>query len=349
MPFRYLKIVFLIMFATGCVDPILIKNEQDVSKIVIDAMFTDNADFNTVRISQSAGFSNNYPFVPLNAPVAGATVRVLSKDGASIFTFTETEPGLHKTSAVGVAGQSYYVEVTLSDNTVYRSTPEEIPERVGIERLSFTVEDEIVIDESSGTRAEFNRFYFDVYAHVNDPAKTKNYYMWRTVGTFEYFTIPPGDAPCMYCYCWATVSPLIDHVSVASDEYVDGGTFRHKIGRILYNRDTKFLTHAYQFTINEKAYRFWNGIYKQQTTVGSIFDPAPQRISANLYRADDADEIVLGFFTAATLSASQLMIRRGDEAARLGIKDPHLLQPAVGDCRNLYSNVTHIKPAEFYD
>jgi hypothetical protein len=349
MCLKYCKTFFLIVIIAGCVDPVIITNEEDTSKIVIDAMFTDNPDFNTVRISQSAGFSNDYPFVPFNAPVEGAIVRIFSNDKTSVFELAEIQPGLYKTAAAGIVGQSYYVEVVLPDNAVYRSQPEKIPKRVSIDGLTFTMDDEIVIDQSSGSRVELKRFYFNVYANVNDPSDEKNYYLWQTSGTFEYFTLPVGDAPCMYCYCWATFAPLIDHVSVFTDQYVDGGAFKHQIAHILYDRDTKFLARAHQFSIGERAYHFWNNIYKQQTTVGSIFDPMPQRIKGNVYREGDPGEVVLGFFTAAAVSSHQLLIKRGVEAARLGIKDPYLKQPTVGDCRPLYNNVTHIKPAEFYD
>jgi hypothetical protein len=220
---------------------------------------------------------------------------------------------------------------------------------VDIDQLTFTMDAETVFEENAGTRVELDRFYFNVYAHVNDPPNEQNYYLWRTSGIFEYFTKPQGDAPCMYCFCWAPISPLIDHVSVFSDRNVDGGSFKQKIAHILYDRDTKFLATAHQLAINENAFRFWNSLFEQQTSVGSIFDPTPQQIKGNLENVADAKEVVLGFFTAASVNSQKLMIRRGEEAAQRSIKDPHLFPVWVGDCRQFYDGASIIKPIEFYD
>src|SRR5688572_26080006 len=54
----------LIWVAMSCVDPIAIELKENMPKLVIDGYFTTNAAFNTVRISSSANFSNDYPFVP---------------------------------------------------------------------------------------------------------------------------------------------------------------------------------------------------------------------------------------------------------------------------------------------
>jgi hypothetical protein len=136
---------------------------------------------------------------------------------------------------------------------------------------------------------------------------------------------------------------------VFSDRNVDGGPFKQKVGHILYDRDTKFLVTAHQFAITERAYHFWNSIYMQQTSVGSIFDPTPQRIKGNIEKADEENKVALGFFTTASVHSQKLLIRRGEEAKRLKIKDSHLLPVWVGDCRQFYDGSTIIKPAEFYD
>jgi hypothetical protein len=336
------------LLAAACVEPISINNQITDDKLVIDGYFTTDTNLNTVRLSKSAAFSNNYPFVPFNAPVVNAVVSVIAEDG-TVTAFHETEPGLYVTNEVAVVGKQYYLLVELAGGTIYKSDPEKAPQPVPIDSMSYTVSQETVIENQGGTILELKSYFFNVHVSVADPNSENNFYLWRARGTFEYITLPPGDAPCQYCYCYAPLYPLTSVVNVRSDEHVNGGEIYRKVASIKYDRNTAFLTTVDQFSISPKAYGFWKRVADQQASVGSIFDPAPAAIRGNVYKESDMEEVVLGYFTVASIGRKHLLIDRGKVAKALGLVDSNLIPPGTGDCRLLYNNATHIKPVEFYD
>lgn len=341
------KVVIACLTVFSCVDPILVDGDNSEPKLVVDAYFTTDAQFNTVRLARSARFSNNYPNVPFNAPVTGAVVKVLNGAGSVVADYTETTPGLYQTDAIAEAGEEYYLEITLDNGAVYRSDFQRVADEVPINDLTFNITRETRIEESSGSFLELESYYFNVQVNTHDPHDEKNYFLWRSYGTFEYMTLPIGDAPCEYCDCWAPIAPLLPYVPVMSDAEVSGGLLSKKIASIKYDRATPFLTKVYQFSLMPDAFRFWNSMASQQTSVGTIFDPIPEPIQGNLVNIDNNSEIVLGFFTTAGVSQKHLLIDRGQEAQQLNITESNLIKPEVGDCRLLYKNATHIKPPEF--
>jgi hypothetical protein len=351
MKFRRLKIITLLIIGSlaGCVDPIAIEASEDGPKVVIDGYFTTDAELNSVRLSRSAGFSNDYPFVPFNAPITGAVVKVHTADGMESYDFFEVGSGVYKTSSIAEVGKSYYLELVLPDNSLYRSQPGSIPDAVDIQSLSFTLEQKTRIEENGGTVLELQQYFFDVYVTVNDLPNISNFYLWRAYGTFEYQTKPVGDGQCLYCFCYAPLYPLLPYVNVFSDKHVDGGSIYKQVAAIKYDRKTGFLTKLAQFSITKEAYVFWNNVHEQQSNVGSIFDPAPTQIRGNVYNPDNTNEQVLGFFTTASISRKHLLIKRGLEADKAKIHESNLLPLEIGDCRPLYAGATHIKPIEFYD
>jgi hypothetical protein len=336
------------LLTAACVDPISINNQTSNEKLVIDGYFTTNSNLNAVRLSKSAAFSNNYPFVPFNAPVQNAAVSVVAEDGA-VTVFHETEPGLYVTDEVAVVGKLYYLIVESEEGVVYRSETDQVPPPVLIDTMSYTVSQETVIENQGGTVLELKSYFFNVHVSVSDPSSESNFYLWRARGMFEYITIPPGDAPCQYCYCYAPLYPLTSVVNVRSDEHINGGEIYRKVASIKYDRKTAFLTTVDQFSISPDSYGFWQHVADQQASVGSIFDPAPAAIRGNMYRESDLNEIVLGNFTVASVSQKHLLIERDKVGKAMGLVDSNLIPPGTGDCRLLYNNATHIKPPEFND
>lgn len=331
----------------NCVDPILIEGDRSETKIVIDGYFTTQRQFNTVRISSSADFSNNYPNVPFNAPVSGASVSVYENNGPLVAQYSETSPGVHNTDAEGIVGKFYYLEVRLPDGSIYQSRPEQILPPVPIQGLTFDVTQETTIEESSGSYLDLKSYFFNVRVQTADVPNERNYFLWRALGTFEYVTLPVGDAPCTYCYCWAPVYPMLSYIPVMSDRDVQDGILEKKVGAFKYDRNTPFYTKVFQYSLTPEAYRFWNSVSVQQTNVGTIFDPAPEQIFGNIFNTSNSNEVVLGYFTAAGISEKGLLVHRGREAQQRNIKEPNLIVPEIGDCRLLYKGATHIKPSEF--
>lgn len=344
------KGIFLLFLLTACIDQLVIKTDPVNTKVVIDAFFSNDKDFNKVILTRSTAFSNDYPNVPRNEPIFGATVEVIAIGSNQIISFKETGGGVYITEELAKVGEKYQLEVTLPDGSIYRSRDTEaVPPPVAIYDISFTMDKSLVIEKTPAGTVDFERYFFNVNVHVQDPQEQENYYLWKTSGTFEYLTLPFGDAPCNFCYCWASKSTLLDNVNVLSDKFINGTTFNRKVGSILYDRDTKYLANITQFSINKSAFNFWDKINVQQTTKGGIFDSTPFSIPTNLYREGHAEESVFGFFTVASVTKGKIMINRGREAAKRSIKDPNLIQPIVVNCLELYPQTTHIKPDDFYE
>lgn len=335
----------LVAFLGSCEDPVAIGDIRNDSQLVVEAYLTDSAVFNTVKISRSSTFSSNYPFEPFNEPVVGAEVVVYSNDHSDTLIYKESEPGLYLADKAGEPGKSYYMEITAADTLLCRSEVEELLPTVPVAGISVNLEEVTnFVNDPSSNYLKKEHYFFQVQANIQDPPGP-NYYMWRAHGIFLYYTLPVGDSPCMYCFCWAPEYPLMGTVNVLNDQHVDGQLFSRKVASVLYDRDTEYLVRVYQYSLNKSGYEYWNRVSQQQSNSGTIFDTTPARIRGNI-RGKNNEE-VLGFFTVASVSSNKILIDRKGEAELAGIRVPNLIEPIKGDCRPLYNGSTHIRPHDF--
>ena len=61
-----------------------------------------------------------------------------------------------------------------------------------------------------------------------------------------------------------------------------------------------------QSSITKEAFEYWQEVDQLSNQVGSIFDVAPAPIRGNIYNVADEDEVVLGYFEAASIDTARV-------------------------------------------
>lgn len=324
-----------------CIDVIDVRVSGE-GLLVVDGLVTDADEAYVVRLARSSSFDNSNVIRGFNIPEIGATVAVIDDQGG-YFNFTEAEAGSYKcVNFRGQVGMSYQLFITLKDGRTYQSTWEEIPVPVSIERIeaSFRVIETLFTNAAGNVRV--NRVEgFDVFVTVTDPGSSNNYYRWKLSGIFEFFSIT--DSPDVN-RCWVPLERLESGLMIADDSRIQGKMFRELIGRMPYERPTRFLATVRQENVSEKAFSFWRKLQDQQVNTGSLFDPTPTPVRGNIV-GQDPSEVVLGYFATASVSTARLLV---DRFKASGFVNPaNAVMPKFGDCRTHEQNATNVKPDGF--
>jgi hypothetical protein len=67
-----------------------------------------------------------------------------------------------------------------------------------------------------------------------------------------------------------------------------------------------------QVALSEEGYNYWLNLYKTTENVGGLFDPMPGQVIGNIVNVQDPSEIVVGFFSAATVQEQRIFIDKDD-------------------------------------
>lgn len=334
----------------ACIDPIAIQTGENEPKLVVSGLITDRPDegMNKVSLSWSEPFDGKNNIV-YNRPVLGAYVKILDNQGTG-FQLIEGERGVYflPQYLAGEVGQHYRLYIKLPDGREYESAPELLQPSPQIEDITYTFKEFTeVVRNGSGELVEQTTEGFEVYANLQDPAGTANYYRWDATGVFEYFSRAPDVLPIPPTQCWSFVGRITAKVVTAEDRLFNGNTYKQAVVVLPADMPTKYLVRVRQYALTAQAHEFWRLFNQQQSSVGSVFDPPPAKIRGNLYSLSNPEEEVIGFFGASGVTEKGLLINRAVHAPfRSGVYDPPFVAPPQ-DCRILFPNSTIVKPEGF--
>lgn len=282
------QFLWILFFATGCIDPFAVQITEQPEQYVVYGRITDQEPPYKVVISKTSNYSRNID--GFTQYISEATVQVCDNLGNCI-PFFEMAKGQYETTLQaprGIVGRFYHVEIVTKEGARIESKEEELIASPPITAVYY--EYDINSVQLDG---------FQAYLDTNDPANEKNYYKWETTSYYPYST------QCFYKIEGASY-PLI-----ASDQNTNGNSLSRVFLRdVTFNRRDYFVVEAHQFALSQEAYQFWNEIKKQVDATGSIFDPPPSYIRGNLFHPDDEGKNVLGYFMVAGVSVKGVAIDR---------------------------------------
>jgi hypothetical protein len=342
---KRIAIFVFVAFVSSCIDPVVLRLERQSPRLVVDALITDEAAPDTIRLSRSLTFDNTQVLSAFVIPEKGATLTITTSTAETV-ALTEVRPGQYKTpdNFNGQIGLTYVLHIQTSDGKRFVSQPEYMNPVVPIDTILYRYTTyKSLVENASGNFVETSRTGFVMSVQSSDPPDQKNYYRWKANGVFEFFSV--SDNPDIK-QCWAFLQRLESIVVINEDEEFDGKTFSEDVAIIHYDRPTLFLGTIKQYSLTEASYRFWADLKKQQTSTGSIFDPAsPKPIIGNIMSLDDPDEMVYGYFGASSVFEKSVLVNRL-KASNFVSPSPYI-EPLQGDCRNHVPNATNKKPPGF--
>lgn len=313
-------IYFLLLIPIACIDPYEVEVPEGEQLLTVQGLIHTGQGPQAVTITRSATYGSIYE--ALIRPVSGATVVIRDNEGRVTFLEEGTEAsGSYFTPMDFRAeiGKSYTLQIQTAEGNVYTSFPERVEsvpeiEEISLKTVTVPVEGETL--PKSGVQ---------LLVELDDPADQNNFYFWRN-GPATYFVetyperfiirperIPAPKACCRFCY----VTEISENQSlfIAQDDSFNGLTTRLPAAfiaddgmRFMFN----YRIDLKQYGISQDAYRFLRLVKQQAEISGSIFDPPPATIRGNMISLDNPDEVVLGYFMAASETTKRVYVDKSD-------------------------------------
>ncbi len=290
----------LFVFLTGCISSYNLEHDTNENLLVVDGKITQENTQHELTLRRSTATSST----DYNA-VTGARISLYDDMGNSEMYY-EFEKGkyLFEGSVLErVPSRSYYLEIQLPDERIYRSLPQIMPEIVKPDKLYFELEE---IEEISDLENIIIKRYLNLY--INTPVLKDNqgyHFIWRMDHAYSFAELQcsPLKTPLT---CYITRKLINDNLKIFTSEDLSGGELRDfRVGSIAILPNWEFFEKHFfnvaQHSITKEAYIYWETVKKVAQSTGSIFDTPPGPINGNIYNVNDPDERVLGFFEVSAV------------------------------------------------
>lgn len=296
----------------SCVDKFWPEVEKYENLLVVDGGITNGPPPYQINLSRSA------PVDSVNAIPFSNCIVIISSDDGEQEVLTEYEVGSYVTSPQGIwgkVGTNYKLSVITPDRKEYQSEFQELKESVEIEDVY--AETEYHIQTGYDHTLAGYQFYLNTQETVSD----SNYYLWRLEATYQYQSdynirwyydgsmhrFNPSDS---LFNCWKTIK--IKDIFTFNTLSLANNKLEH-FPLNYANTENRQLTVRYsllvnQYTINKKAYNYWNAIEEQNSEQGSLYSHQPYQIKGNMNNIDDEDEPVLGYFTVGGINSKRIFV-----------------------------------------
>ncbi|WP_247231949.1 DUF4249 domain-containing protein [Telluribacter sp. SYSU D00476] len=111
--------------------------------------------------------------------------------------------------------------------------------------------------------------------------------------------------------CWSIF--FSNELNLFADGYTDGAFIANrKVAQIPYYQQHGCLVELRQSSLTPSAYRFFKDLQEQTQNNGGIADPPPTASIGNVQNSGNAEELVIGYFTASAVSTQRYWLDRTD-------------------------------------
>ena len=188
------------------------------------------------------------------------------------------------------------------------------------------------IDSVGYTVLNADRTALDFHVSTHDPGGNSRYYKWEYIEDWEihvpYFSVlsfsmedlqyhPRPYEENIY-YCWnkgASSSILLGNSSRLLEDVVTKAPLLR-----IWMHDTRnsplYCIQVTQKVLTQEAYVYWETLRKNSEDMGGIFSNQPSELRGNIYALDNADEIVLGYVSASTVSQTGKLFFSPDDVIK---------------------------------
>ncbi len=342
-------VLFLFLLFPSCIDPVDFSEGVDSKSLVVDGMITNEPGPYTIELERTLNYTTTNEYTE---KVRGAIV-FLSDDAGNAETLTEGHmPGVYKTDPdgiQGVPGRYYKLEIFTPDGKHYASDYELLSPVSEIDSVYYERQQHQELDKYNHVRTFVG---FQIYIDTRDPENSGNFYMWSWSGTHEVHTQPwdylwlyvPAPKDCCET-CWVTELP--SKIVLLNDNLVNGNQLIQFPVAFVRIEDSdgnrlfrgKYYVEVKQYSLSERAYKYWSLIEEQINSSGSIFEAPPSAILGNIENVDDPEDLVFGYFGASARSTKSFFIPASETPYP---PDDTLIWP--DDCRR-FPHSTSIKPS----
>lgn len=316
---RYAVVFVMPLLLTTCIVPWDSGIEEQKELITIDGRLIRGDSLQTITITRSTSLVD-----PRYLALRDCQVMV-EDDLGNRFDFQEVKDGVYTRIMDEddlVVGREYMLIVEAPSGARYESEFEKLSSGLPVDSVYFEVENDV--DPLTGRGLSGIQFYVDVEASDT----TSRYFRWKLDETWEYTASAPitwiydiefGDLirvfpedPFEFYRCYINM-PITD---LFLDNTVNlSVNAKKKIPLKFVSTETDRLRIRYsllvkQFTMTEKAYRYWdlNKVALQES--GGLYTSQPGQPVTNLRNVNDTTEMVLGYFWVSSVTSRRLTFYR---------------------------------------
>jgi hypothetical protein len=312
---RWHKITFVLfasfIFVT-CIDPYTPDLRKFESRLVVDALVTDEDASNYVRLSHTVETPDEEAI-----PESGATV-IISDDLGNTTTLVERYPGDYRTDSLvfrGTVGRTYTLSIETTDGDIYESEPcimYPVPE---IDSLYYGRDQ--LFSEETGTFDEGITFYIDTRNETPGSYYRWSYDEWwkftvQDPKTYDYIndsTIIPLTEIRSTCFAYNRSNTIDIENTLAGHS----GDFIMKPVLFVSSSESDRLMIQYcvevrQMSVSAKEYEFWNLMTQINKAGGDIFDKQPFQVFSNVTNSTDPDDQVIGYFQVSSVKKKRMYV-----------------------------------------
>ena len=308
-----ITLVVVIIGAVSCVEEYWPKMNENYDRVlVVDGMITNEPGPYWIKLSLSTS-----PEKPNFTPLPGYTVMILDDQGEEE-ELIDMSDGRYKTRAngiEGIPGRSYKTRIISPEGAVYESSFELLHGPVGID--SVWAEYETREDLNYDHLLEGYRFRITTEPSLEDTT----YFLWRLEGTYEYQAnhyikyyfdgemkpFPKYDS--LYT-CWRTyrVNGIFTHHTMNLSEPFLRSYPLHYVNTQDKKLSVRYSLLTSQYVITQQAHEYWKNLQEQSNEMGSLYTTIPFQVRGNTYNIADPDELVLGYFMAASVAYDRTFV-----------------------------------------
>jgi len=290
----------ILIFIASCIEKIEFETQPGNELLVVDGQITQSVGPHTLRLSHSTPLNEGPP-----VPVSNAQVTIFDELGNQESYF-ETEEGLYFLSGHTVRGReggTYYIEIRLGENTVYRSLPETLPPPVEADSVYYQLEEETRLNDlGNPVDVRVLKIFIDT---PTKKAGKDCLFRWRMLDTYSVTDFSCGAFdPATTCYITEEPNPqnnpLFNSKDISSDR-LDGFLVTTNPFAPSYAYYQRHYYNVYQYSITQGAYEYWEKINTIANQEGTIFDPPPAPVRGNIFNVNNENEMVLGYFEATAV------------------------------------------------
>jgi len=311
--FLSFSLLFFLLL-TSCIDEYWPEITKYENNLVVDGGITDKPGPYIIRLSITSEINT-----PTFKPFSNCEV-IISDDEGNFETLMEAEDGIYKTKVDGIQGQvgkKYKIIIKTPERKNYESQFEQL---IAAEKIE-SVYGEIESRQDENYPYDLTGYQF--YVNTETATRDSIYYMWRLEATYQYqsdYTIrwfydgelkwfhgPDSLYNCYRTYninnfySMSTVGLSIPKIEAYALNYVNTETRQLSV---------KYSLLVKQYTLNRKAFLFWDVLREQNTSSSSLFTTQPYQLEGNVYNVDNPEEPVLGYFLVAGLDEKRIFVDR---------------------------------------
>ena len=286
------------MLISGCVIQFIPETEEEQKLLVVEGLITDQNRTNKVRISYSLPVGE----LLADQPVKGCTV-IISEENGGVYNLKEVSPGTYITDSTQFRGR-VNGKYSLSVQTGYGTYKTGYVEMIPVPPIDSVYFKKITIKEKDeyGLPVEGCQIFVDSH----DPSGRCFYYKWDFRETWE-FRIPYSVVNKV---CWRSANSdmiFIKNTSVYNQARVTGFPLQY-ITNATDRLVVRYSILVNQYSLNGDEFIYWEKVKNVSESVGGLYDITPMSVQGNIFRVEDPDEPVLGYFSVSAVTSGRIFI-----------------------------------------